>query len=81
MGTVAHTSLDGRGRLVIPVGTRERQGWRQGTRLLLIEIEHGVMLATRGQAKQLTREQLASHDPVASLIAERRATAVVEDLE
>ncbi|WP_454301791.1 AbrB/MazE/SpoVT family DNA-binding domain-containing protein [Salana multivorans] len=64
---------------MIPAGLRERQQWQQGTPLLLIETAHGVVLATRDQAKAIVRAQLAGADLVASLVADRRTAAARED--
>lgn len=63
---------------MIPAGLRERQQWQQGTPLL-IETAHGVVLATRDQAKAIVRAQLAGADLVASLVADRRTAAARED--
>ncbi|WP_415080086.1 AbrB/MazE/SpoVT family DNA-binding domain-containing protein [Microbacterium sp.] len=79
MGTTHSASLGDRGRLVVPAPLRERQRWEQGTPLLFIETERGVLLVTREQAKQLVREQLSGDSLVDELIAERRRAAAVED--
>ncbi|MFT4221148.1 MAG: AbrB/MazE/SpoVT family DNA-binding domain-containing protein [Microbacterium sp.] len=63
----------------MPAPLRERQRWEQGTPLLFIETERGVLLVTREQAKQLVREQLSGDSLVDELIAERRRAAAVED--
>ncbi|OUZ12000.1 cell division protein MraZ [Aeromicrobium sp. PE09-221] len=61
--------------MVVPSDLRARQKWEQGTPLLLIETAHGVVLATRDQAKRLLRDQLAGESLVEELIADRRAAA------
>lgn len=61
--------------MVVPADLRARQKWEQGTPLLFIETAHGVVLATREQAKRLLRDQLAGESLVEELIADRRAAA------
>lgn len=71
--------LGDRGRLVLPARLRDSQGWEQGTPLLFVEAEGGVVVATRDQAKALIRQQLRGDSLVDELIADRRKTAHVED--
>ncbi|WP_337004456.1 MULTISPECIES: AbrB/MazE/SpoVT family DNA-binding domain-containing protein [unclassified Microbacterium] len=79
MDTTFVAPMGDRGRLVVPAELRARQHWEQGVPLLMIETSGGVILATREQAKTLVRAQLAGKDPLASLLAERRAAASSED--
>lgn len=79
MSTTFNASLGDRGRLVVPAALRAQQKWEQGTPLLFIETEHGVILTTRLQAKQLIRRQLAGESLVDALIDERRVAAASED--
>ncbi|BDZ64197.1 AbrB/MazE/SpoVT family DNA-binding domain-containing protein [Agromyces mangrovi Wang et al. 2018] len=81
MATTHSSTLGDRGRFVIPAELRAHQGWEQGTPLLLIETERGVVLATREQVKRLLREQLSGPSLVEALLAERRAAALAEDSE
>ncbi len=68
-----------RGRLVIPAELRERLSLEVGTPLVLVATDRGVLLATRDQAKDLVRAELAGADLVAELIAERRRFVATED--
>lgn len=68
-----------RGRLVIPAELRTRQHWEQGTPLLFIETENGVIIATREQATKMIRAQLAGASLVDELLDDRRAAAQAED--
>lgn len=68
-----------RGRLVVPAEVRADLNWTQGTRLILTETEDGVMLMSVDQARALLRKQIGDRDPVAELIAERRAEALREN--
>lgn len=79
MSTTFQASLGDRGRLVVPAELRARQHWEQGIPLLFIETPHGVVLATREQAKRLLREQLAGSSLVDDLLTDRRASAQRDD--
>ncbi|WP_147916561.1 AbrB/MazE/SpoVT family DNA-binding domain-containing protein [Ruania zhangjianzhongii] len=79
MDTTYSAPLGDRGRLVVPAGLRTRQNWEQGTPLLFIETPHGVVLATRDQAKALLRAQLAGTNLVDELLTERREQAKRDD--
>lgn len=68
-----------RGRLVVPAELRIRQRWDQGTPLLFIETQNGVILATREQATRMIRDQLSGPSLVDELLLERRAAARAED--
>lgn len=77
-GTHAATMGD-RGRLVIPLELRTRAGLREGTPLVLVESERGIVVMTREQARAHLRAQLGGTDLVAELLAERRRRAESED--
>ncbi|MBL5975317.1 MAG: AbrB/MazE/SpoVT family DNA-binding domain-containing protein [Candidatus Leucobacter sulfamidivorax] len=79
MNTTFATSLGDRGRLVVPAELRVRQQWDQGTPLLFIETDRGVVLTTREQAKKLLREQLTGPSLVDELVADRREAAHRDD--
>ncbi|MCG2623302.1 AbrB/MazE/SpoVT family DNA-binding domain-containing protein [Arthrobacter sp. I2-34] len=68
-----------RGRLVIPAELRERLQLAPGSTLILLESEHGLVLATREQVKKLVRTQLEGTDLVTELLAERRRQAAADD--
>ena len=68
-----------RGRLVVPAELRERLHLIPGSQLLMLETEHGIVLATREQVKQLVRARLAGPSLVDELLADRRRQAAAED--
>ena len=68
-----------KGRIVLPVGLRERLHLEPGTSLLLVETDDGVVMTTRDQALRLLREQLDGSSLVAQLLQERRRASVDED--
>lgn len=69
-----------KGRVVIPIGIRARHRWEEGTTLLTIDTDDGVILMERERALDLIRRQLAGTDPVAELLAERREAAQRDDI-
>ncbi|PZU49563.1 MAG: cell division protein MraZ [Microbacterium sp.] len=72
-------TLGDRGRLVLPAPLREHQGWEQGTPLLFVETDAGVLLVTRAQARALLRLQLSGPSLVEELLNDRRLVAEAED--
>ncbi|WP_415171375.1 hypothetical protein [Nocardioides sp.] len=63
----------------MPADIRERGGLVAGTPLVMVETPAGLILMTREQLKRRIRDQLAGHDLVADLLADRRAAAQDED--
>jgi AbrB family looped-hinge helix DNA binding protein len=78
-GTFSATMGD-RGRLVIPAELRERAGLAEGTALLLIETDGGLVVMTREQLKRRVRNDLDGSDLVTELLADRQAASAAEDL-
>jgi AbrB family looped-hinge helix DNA binding protein len=73
-------TMGDRGRVVIPAELRQREGWTQGTTLLLIDTEEGVTLMTHDQLLARVRRSLAGAPSlVDELIAERRQAAAEEE--
>lgn len=68
-----------RGRVVLPAELRERRSWPEGTTLIAVETDHGVILARRDELEQFVRDQLTGADLVTTLIEERRLAAISED--
>lgn len=68
-----------RGRLVVPAEVRERRGLTEGMPLILFEAAGGLVLMTREQLKDRVRADLAGHDLVADLLADRRRDAARDD--
>lgn len=80
MDTTFSVSLGDRGRLVVPAPLREGQHWEQGTPLIMLGTERGVLMMTREQAKQLVRDQLTGASLVEELVADRRRAAAAEEV-
>lgn len=67
----------------MPAELRERAGLDEGRALVLLEGDNGIVLLTREQmlarVRGDLRDGLGDRDPVADLLAERRAASDVED--
>ena len=68
-----------RGRVVLPAALRQRRNWSEGTVLLALETDRGVILTDRDELEALVREQSRGKDVVAALIEGRRSAARRED--
>ncbi|MHB1783355.1 MAG: AbrB/MazE/SpoVT family DNA-binding domain-containing protein [Acidimicrobiales bacterium] len=79
MSGTYQVTMGDRGRLVIPVGVRDRAGLAEGTPVVLFETSAGLVLFTRAQLRDRVRMDLAGLDLVGELLAERRAEAAAED--
>ncbi|PZQ89795.1 MAG: cell division protein MraZ [Leifsonia xyli] len=79
MGGTEQVVVGNKGRLVIPATIRARHAWNEGTTLLTIDTEDGVILMERTRALRLVREQLAGSNLVAELLDERRREALGDD--
>jgi AbrB family looped-hinge helix DNA binding protein len=82
---MAEVRLGRQGRIVIPVEIREELGLEEGERMIArVEDERLVLesrLAAFERLRKEFREGARGRDPVAELIAERRAEARREDEE
>jgi len=68
-----------RGRIVVPSEVRHRAGLAEGTPMVLVDSEDGLVLLTRDQLKERVRQNLAGLDLVAELLSGRRDAAARED--
>jgi AbrB family looped-hinge helix DNA binding protein len=68
-----------RGRLVIPLELRTRAGLDEGTKLILLETDEGILVLTRDQLKAKVQADFAGLDLVNELLLERRAAAAREN--
>lgn len=71
--------MGNRGRLVVPHAVRMRRHWDEGTRLILLDTDDGVVLLTREQLRDRVRAGLAGRPLVDELLQERRREAERED--
>jgi AbrB family looped-hinge helix DNA binding protein len=68
-----------RGRFVVPAAVRERTGLTEGTPLVLIDTDRGLVMMTQEQLRARVRDELAGLDLVGELLADRRRAAEAED--
>jgi len=68
-----------RGRLVVPAEVRERAGLTEGSPLVFVETDAGLVLLTREQVKARVRADLSGVDLVDQLLADRRQASAGED--
>ncbi len=78
MGGTRALVMGDRGRLVIPADVRADLNWTQGTRMVLVEAEYGMLLMSVDQARALIKKQIGDRDLVGELIAERHAEALAD---
>lgn len=64
---------------MVPADVRLRAGLDEGTPLVLVEADDGLVILTREQLRARVRQNLAGHDLVGELLTERRLDAVRED--
>lgn len=82
MSTTHVIRVGDKGRTVMPFDVRERFGWSEGTTLIALEggaAKDGLLILSQDAALAVVRSQLEGSDPVADLLAERRAAAARED--
>ncbi len=82
MSSTHQLRIGDKGRTVMPIDVRERFGWSEGTTLIALEgagAQDGLLILSQDAALAAIRAQLAGHDLVADLLAERRAAAECED--
>jgi bifunctional DNA-binding transcriptional regulator/antitoxin component of YhaV-PrlF toxin-antitoxin module len=65
-------ALGDRGRFVVPLEVRERHGWDQGTSLVALDTDAGMLLMGSDDALAWLRSRLTGRDLVAELLADRR---------
>lgn len=67
------------GQVVLPPEVLARAGIEEGTQLMLLETDGGLVLLTREQLLDRVRGDLAGLDLVADLMADRRLAGRIED--
>jgi bifunctional DNA-binding transcriptional regulator/antitoxin component of YhaV-PrlF toxin-antitoxin module len=65
---------------MFPAELRERLELAEGRAVVLLPTARGVVLMTRPQLKEAVRMDLAGHDLVDALLADRRKEAEREDV-
>jgi AbrB family looped-hinge helix DNA binding protein len=71
-----HTvTVGNKGRIVLPADLRESRGWPEGSVLLLLETDEGVLLLTRDELERQVHADFAGLDLVTELLEQRRTEA------
>lgn len=78
MSDTASVQVGNKGRVVVPASIRARHGWQEGSTLVALDTELGVLLADRAAVERLVRSRLAGHELLAELTADRRRDAAGE---
>ena len=77
-------TVGNKGRVVLPAEVRQRQNWTEGTVLIAVETDDGVLLLTRDELLKRVQTELSAlggGHVVDDFIAERRAAALREERE
>lgn len=80
MSDTFNLTVGNKGRVVLPAALRENKNWGEGTTLVALETERGVVLTTRSELQAVVRAQLAGKDIVGDLLRGRRAEASRDDV-
>lgn len=75
MSDTLAVQVGNKGRVVVPASIRARHAWVEGSTLVALDTELGVLLADQGAVERLLRSRLAGHDLIADLLDDRRREA------
>lgn len=62
-----------RGRFVLPHEVRDRHGWEQGTPLVALDTDEGLLVMSVDESLRWLRERISGRDLVTELLEERHA--------
>lgn len=79
MSDTLAVQVGNKGRVVVPAVLRARHRWVEGSELVALDTELGVLLADRSAIERLLRERLAGRDLLGDLLADRRRDAAGDD--
>ena len=75
MSDTCAVQVGNKGRVVVPASIRARHAWVDGSTLVALDTELGVLLADQSAVERLVRARLAGHDLLAELLNDRRLEA------
>jgi AbrB family looped-hinge helix DNA binding protein len=78
MSDTLAVQVGNKGRVVVPASIRARHGWQEGSTLVALDIDLGVLLASRDAVERIVRSRLAGHDLLADLLDDRRRAAALD---
>lgn len=81
MSDTLAVQVGNKGRVVVPASIRARHAWVEGSTLVAVDTELGVLLADQSAVERLVRARLAGHDLLADLLNDRRREAVRENAQ
>lgn len=76
MSDTLAVQVGNKGRVVVPATMRARHRWVEGSTLVALDTDLGVLLADQSAVERLVRAQLAGHDLLNELLSDRRREAV-----
>ncbi|WP_439565400.1 AbrB/MazE/SpoVT family DNA-binding domain-containing protein [Microcella sp.] len=79
MSDTLAVQVGNKGRVVVPASIRARHAWVEGSTLVALDTELGVLLADRSAVERLVKARLAGHDLLADLVHDRRREAAREN--
>lgn len=79
MSDTTAVQVGNKGRIVVPASIRARHRWVEGSTLVALDTDLGVLLADHDTVEQLVRARLAGHDLLADLLSDRRREAAREN--
>jgi len=79
MGDTLGVQVGNKGRIVVPAALRARHQWVEGSELVALDTDLGVLLADRSAVERLVRERLAGRDLLHELLVDRRRDAALDD--
>lgn len=75
MSDTLAVQVGNKGRVVVPASIRARHQWVEGSTLVALDTELGVLLADQSAVERLVRARLAGTDLLADLLTDRRREA------
>jgi len=75
MSDTLAVQVGNKGRVVVPASIRTRHQWVEGSTLVALDTELGVLLADQESIERLVRARLSGIDLLADLLADRRREA------
>jgi bifunctional DNA-binding transcriptional regulator/antitoxin component of YhaV-PrlF toxin-antitoxin module len=75
MSDTLAVQVGNKGRVVVPASIRARHAWVEGSTLVALDTELGVLLADQSAVERLVRARLAGHDLLDELLHDRRLEA------
>lgn len=79
MSDTTAVQVGNKGRIVVPSTMRARHQWVEGSTLVALDTDLGVLLADQATVERLVRARLAGLDLLGDLLTDRRRDAEREN--